>query len=220
MKKKQYAVFGLGIFGTTIARTLSKCGYEVLAVDQDMDLVEQVANDVTKAVVANVTDKEELQELGIDEFDVVVIAIGSHLEESILATMIVKELGVPFVVAKAKNRQAMKILEKIGVDQVVRPEKEMGERLAKHLIRNSIVELNELDEDYSIVEFKVLDRWIGKTLQSLNLRVKHSINVLGYKNGGQDKIQMDVDANYVIKSGDHFLMVVKTKEIEKLDRSR
>lgn len=220
MKKKQYAVFGLGIFGTTIARTLSKYGYEVLAVDQDMDLVEQVANDVTKAVVADVTDKEELQELGIDEFDVVVIAIGSHLEESILATMIVKELGVPFVVAKAKNRQAMKILEKIGVDQVVRPEKEMGERLAKHLIRNSIVELNELDEDYSIVEFKVLDRWIGKTLQSLNLRAKHSINVLGYKNEGQDKIQMDVDANYVIKSGDHFLMVVKTKEIEKLDRSR
>ena len=218
MKKKQYAVFGLGIFGTSVARTLSKAGYEVLAVDQDMDCVERIADDVTKAVVADVTDRAELLQLGIDDFDVVIIAIGTHLEESILATMLVKELGVPFVVAKAKNHQAMQILQKIGADQIVRPEKQMGERLAKQLFRNSIVELNELDEDYSIVEFKVLDEWIGKSLQSLDLRAKHSINVLGYKNENSEKFMMDVDANYVIKHGDRFLMVARTKEVEKLDR--
>lgn len=217
METKQYAVFGLGIFGSTVAKTLSKYGCEVLAVDRNMTCVERIAEHVTKAVVANVTDKDELLRLGIREFDVVIIAIGSHLEESILATMLVKELGVPFVIAKAKNRQFKQILEKIGADLVVRPEKEMGIRIAKRLLRKSIVDLVEIDEDYSIVEIRVPDAWVGKSLELLNLRKTYSINVLGYKTRTNKHLQMDIDPKYVVEKGTHFLVVAKTDEIERFD---
>ena len=126
MDNKQYAVLGLGIFGSTVATTLANHGYEVIVIDKDPICVQRIADEVTKAIVGDVTDIEELQAAGIGDSDVAIVAIGTHLEEAVLATMNLKELGIPYVIAKAKNKQFMKILEKVGANRVIRAEKEMG----------------------------------------------------------------------------------------------
>ena len=217
MNSKQYAVLGLGIFGSTVATTLAEYGCEVIAVDQDESCVERVADEVTKAVVANVTDQEELRAIGIEDIDVAIVAIGTHLEEAVLATMNLKELGVPYVIAKAKNKQFMKILEKVGANKVIRAEKDMGLKVAKSLLRKNIVDLVELDEDYSVVEIKAPLDWVGKNFIDLNIRRVYNMNIIGIKHGDEDHLSLDVAPEYVIQNGDHFLVIGKTKELERFD---
>ena len=217
MNSKQYAVLGLGIFGSTVATTLAEYGCEVIAVDQDESCVERVADEVTKAVVANVTDQEELRAIGIEDIDVAIVAIGTHLEEAVLATMNLKELGVPYVIAKAKNKQFMKILEKVGANKVIRAEKDRGLKVAKRLLRKSIVDLVELDEDYSVVEIKAPLDWVGKNFIDLNIRRVYNMNIIGIKHGDEDHLSLDVAPEYVIQNGDHFLVIGKTKELERFD---
>ena len=208
MNSKQYAVLGLGIFGSTVATTLAEYGCEVIAVDQDESCVERVADEVTKAVVANVTDQEELRAIGIEDIDVAIVAIGTHLEEAVLATMNLKELGVPYVIAKAKNKQFMKILEKVGANKVIRAEKDMGLKVAKSLLRKSIVDL---------VEIKAPLDWVGKNFIDLNIRRVYNMNIIGIKHGDEDHLSLDVAPEYVIQNGDHFLVIGKTKELERFD---
>ena len=217
MNSKQYAVLGLGIFGSTVATTLAEYGCEVIAVDQDESCVERVADEVTKAVVANVTDQEELRAIGIEDIDVAIVAIGTHLEEAVLATMNLKELGVPYVIAKAKNKQFMKILEKVGANKVIRAEKDMGLKVAKSLLIKSIVDIVELDEDYSVVEIKAPLDWVGKNFIDLNIRRVYNMNIIGIKHGDEDHLSLDVAPEYVIQNGDHFLVIGKTKELERFD---
>lgn len=217
MKDKQYAVLGLGVFGSTVATTLAEYGCEVLAIDKDLTCVERIATEVTKAVVADVTNREELAELGLGDFDVAIVAIGNHLEEGVLATMILKEMGVPYVIAKAKNKQFMQILEKIGADKVVRAEKDMGIRTAKKLLRRNIVDLVELDEEYSIVEIKAPTSWQGKTLQALNVRNIYHINVLGVRTIDSEKLSLNIGPEYLVQHEDRFLVLAETTEIEKFD---
>lgn len=217
MKDKQYAVLGLGVFGSTVATTLAEYGCEVLAIDKDLTCVERIATEVTKAVVADVTNREELTELGLGDFDVAIVAIGNHLEEGVLATMILKEMGVPYVIAKAKNKQFMQILEKIGADKVVRAEKDMGIRTAKKLLRRNIVDLVELDEEYSIVEIKAPSSWQGKTLQALNVRNIYHINVLGVRTIDSEKLSLNIGPDYLVQHEDRFLVLAETTEIEKFD---
>lgn len=217
MKDKQYAVLGLGVFGSTVATTLAEYGCEVLAIDKDITCVERIASEVTKAVVADVTDREELAELGLEDFDVAIVAIGNHLEEGVLATMILKEMGVPYVIAKAKNKQFMQILEKIGADKVVRAEKDMGIRTAKKLLRRNIVDLVELDEEYSIIEIKAPASWYGKTLQTLNVRSVYHMNVLGVRTFENEKLSLNVGPDYLVQQEDRFLVIAGTDEIEKFD---
>ena len=212
MNSKQYAVLGLGIFGSTVATTLAEYGCEVIAVDQDESCVERVADDV-----ANVTDQEELRAIGIEDIDVAIVAIGTHLEEAVLATMNLKELGVPYVIAKAKHKQFMKILEKVGANKVIRAEKDMGLKVAKSLLRKSIVDLVELDEDYSVVEIKAPLDWVGKNFIDLNIRRVYNMNIIGIKHGDEDHLSLDVAPEYVIQNGDHFLVIGKTKELERFD---
>ena len=157
MKNKQYAVLGLGVFGSTVATTLAKYDCEVIAVDKDVSCVERIADEVTKAVVADTTDIEQLKALGFEDIDVAIIAIGTHLEEAVLTTMNVKDLGVPYVIAKAKNKQFSKILEKVGANKVIRAEKDMGYRVAKSLLRKSIVDLVELDDEEYVVLLPVAE---------------------------------------------------------------
>lgn len=216
-RNKQFAVIGLGVFGSTIATSLSKMGYEVLAVDRDLSCVDRIANTVTKAVQADATDINELRSLGISDFDTVVVAIGNHLEESILSVMNVKSLGVPYVLAKAKNKQFMQILLQIGADRVVRSEKEMGERVAKSLVRQNIIDIIEIDNDYSIIEMKAPAGWIGKTLKLLNVRSAYKMNILAVRFAHQSKLVLSVDPNYVIQEGDHFLVLGESKAVEKYD---
>ncbi|MEE0966255.1 MAG: TrkA family potassium uptake protein [Bacilli bacterium] len=217
MANKQYVVLGLGVFGSTIAKTLSQFEQEVLAIDKDVECVERVADFVTKAVVGDITDKDFLADLGISEFDVGIVAIGDHLEESILGVMNLKELGVNYIVAKAKNKRFMQVLEKVGADRVVRPEKEMGLKIARNLLRKNITDLIQLDDTYSIVEMKPAKQWIGKSLMNLDLRKKYNINILGKRNKETYKLEFFIDPSYVVEDDDHFLLVADTEKIERLD---
>ena len=205
--EKQFVVLGLGIFGSTLVKTLSQYGREVIAIDKNPENVQRVADFATKAVIGDVTDFQFLSDLGLDDMDVGIVAIGDRLEDSILATMNLKELGVPYVI----------VLEKIGADYVVRPEKEMGEKVARTLLRKNIKDLIELDEENCIVEMKVPQAWVGKTLSQLDLRKLYSINVLGKRNPHTHKLEVPVDPNLEIELNDTFLVLAQTDEIEKYD---
>ena len=194
MKSKQVVVLGLGVFGSTITKTLSQYGCEVVAVDKCPECVQRVS-----------------------EFDVGIVAIGNHLEESLLGVLNLKEIGIPYIIAKAKNKRFKSILEKIGADRIIRPEKEMGERLARTLLRKNITDLVELDENYSLVEMKVPQAWVGHTLSSLDLRKKYGINILGQRDMETQKIELYVNPEHVLRVNDHFLMVAETEKIERFD---
>lgn len=217
MKNKQYVVLGLGVFGSTITKTLSQFGCEVLAIDKDPDCVQRVSEFATKAVIGDITDQQFLIDLGVEEFDVGVVAIGDHLEESLLGVLNLKEIGVPYIIAKAKNKRFKAVLEKIGADRVVRPEKEMGERIARSLLRKNITDLIEIDDKYSVVEMKVPQAWVGHTLMGLNLRKHYGINILGMRDPQTQKLVLTVDPQYMIQINDHFLMIAETEKIEKFD---
>ncbi len=214
---KQYVVLGLGIFGSTVVKTLSEYGCEILAIDKDPECVSRIAEYATKAVIGDVTDLEFLKSLGVDEFDIGIMAIGDHLEEAVLATMNLKECGVPYIVAKAKNKRFKVVLEKVGADSVIRPEKDMGVRLAKRFLRKNITELIELDSENSIAEIIVPQAWVGKTLNELNLRQVAGINILGKRNPETNKLELPVDPHEVLKYGDRYIVLARTDKIEHYD---
>lgn len=215
--EKQFVVLGLGIFGSTLVKTLSQFGREVIAIDKDSENVQRVSEFATKAVIGDVTDIQFLTDLGLDDIDVGIVAIGDRLEDSILATMNLKELGVPYVIVKAKNKRFKVVLERIGADHVVCPEKEMGEKIARTLLRKNIKDLIELDEENCIVEMKVPQSWIGKSLSQLDLRKLYSINVLGKRDPKTHKLEVPVDPSAPIEMNDTFLVLGQTDKIEKYD---
>ena len=215
--EKQFVVLGLGIFGSTLVKTLSQFGREVIAIDKDSENVQRVSEFATKAVIGDVTDIQFLTDLGLDDIDVGIVAIGDRLEDSILATMNLKELGVPYVIVKAKNKRFKVVLESLGADHVVRPEKEMGEKIARTLLRKNIKDLIELDEENCIVEMKVPQSWIGKSLSQLDLRKLYSINVLGKRDPKTHKLVVPVDPSAPIEMNDTFLVLGQTDKIEKYD---
>ena len=214
---KQFAVIGLGVFGSTVAKTLAELGFEVLAVDRDITCVDRIAPYVTKALQVDATNLEELKALGISEFDAVVVAIGNHFEESMLTTMNVKALGAKYIVAKAKNKQCLQILQKIGADKIVRAEKDMGQKIAKTLVRNNIIDMVEVDADYSIIEMNAPVQWVGHSIKNLNVRSAFKMNILGIRYANHQKLHLTVDPDYVINSGDHFLVIGQTEAVEKYD---
>lgn len=201
---KSYIVVGLGRFGSSLARQLCKLGAEVLAMDVRSDLVQQVANDVTHAVVGDAQDLEVLRALGARDFDCAIIAIGDDLAASVLATMNLKELGVPYIICKAHDNTHRRVLEKLGVDRVIIPEQEHAERLARSLNSHNVLDYIELSEDYGILEVPAPKNWVGKTLKELNVRAKLGINIIAVENGG--KTNVSPAADYRINTGD--IMVV------------
>ncbi len=218
-KTKTYAILGLGIFGSTISKTLSDYNYEVIAVDSDITCVDRVAEYVTNAVQADITDIEQLRAIGIQDCDVAVVATGSHLEDSIMAIMNLKELGVPYILAKAKNKKYMQIFEKIGADRVIRPEKEMGERIAKQLVSKNIVDLIDIDSEYSVVEIIAPEIWVGKPLKDLNLRAKYGINILGIRKKPKEHLSISPNADYVIELDDRLLVIADNTVFKKFDKN-
>lgn len=178
---KQFVIIGLGIFGSSVATELYKMGHEVLAVDNRMDVVEDIADRVTHAVCADATDEAELRALGIENFDVAVVSIGTDLQASILATMLCKEMGVKYVLTKASSDMHAKVLQRVGADKIVFPEREMGERVAYNLVSTSILDFIELSPDYSLVEIEVPKAWVAASMKELNLRVNYGINVMAIR---------------------------------------
>ena len=180
MKGKQYLVFGLGRFGTSVARTLCKLGQEVMAVDRLEEPVKDIAAEVTQAAQLDATDENALKSLGITNFDAAVVSIGQNTRDSILVCVLLKELGIPYLIAKANDDLHAKVLQKIGVDRVVFPEREMGTRLARSIVTPGVLDLMELSEDYQIIEALPPKDWEGKTLRELNARKRYGVNVLYY----------------------------------------
>jgi len=217
LKKKQYAVFGLGVFGSSVAETLEKYGCEVLAVDQNVTLVERISKKVTKAVVADVTSKEELLSIDIGDLDVVIIALTNNLEGAVLATMISKELGVPYIITKAKNHQHQQILERVGADKIVHVERDMGERIAKGLLHKSIVDIAALDDRYAVAEIKAPIFWHGQTVVQLNVRHVYKMNLLGVKHNRSNDLSLNINPGYKIQEGDSFLVIAQVEDLENFD---
>ena len=181
MSKKQFVVIGLGRFGSSIATTLYSLGNDVLVIDKNEDLIQDIASQVTHAVQADATDENALRALGIRNFDVAIISIGGDIQSSVMATLILRELGVKYIIAKGNGELHAKVLYKIGADRVVLPEKDMGVRVAHNIISSSILDYIELSSDYSIMEVKAFEDWVGKDLKILNLRKKYGINVIAIK---------------------------------------
>lgn len=217
MRKKQYAVIGLGRFGSSVAKYLSEMGYEVLAVDDNAERVQDLANIATHAVSADSTDEEAMRAIGIRNIDVVVVAIGQDIQASILTTLILKDLGVPNIIVKAQNELHGKVLNKIGADKVVFPERDMGLRVAHHLISPNILEHIELSTDYSIVDMQVPSAMYGKSLRELDIRLKYNCNVLAVKRDGEMNITPRADEPL---TGDDVLVIVgKNEQLTKLEQA-
>jgi len=191
MKKKEYGVLGLGKFGMAVAMTLAESGNSVIAVDIDEDRVDEAAQFVTCAMVADVTDPDVLENLGISNLDCVIVGVSTNMQASIMATILTKEKGVGFIVAKAENEIHKHILEKIGADKIVFPEAEMGTRLARNLMGGEFVDLVELSKEFSMVEMPVPEIWIGKSLRELDVRGSYGLNIIGVKRGDHLKVNLD-----------------------------
>ena len=214
---KQFVIIGCGRFGTSVAKKLNELGCEVMAVDSSEEIVQSLADHVTHAVQADATDENALKAMGIRNFDVAVITIGANIQASIMVTLMVKELGVKHIVAKAQNEMHAKVLYKIGADRVVFPEREMGVRVAKNLVSNKILDYIELSQDYTIVEVKPLKAWIGKSLIEINLRAHFGINVIAIKNN--DGININVGPEERIGEHDVLVVIGHNDDIRKVENS-
>ena len=213
---KSYIVIGMGLFGMEVARKLCALGCEVLAIDRNTDLVQQVANDVTHAVVADGQDKDVLRALDAGNFDCAIVAIGDDLAASVLTTMNLKELGVPYVVCKARDVTHRRVLEKLGVDRVVIPESEFAGKLARSLSSHNVLDYIELSEEYGILEVPAPRSWVGKTILELNVRAKLGVNIIAVKNDRTTNVSPS--ANYKIESGDIMVVLGDTKALESVQK--
>ena len=201
---KSYIVIGLGRFGSQAAKRLCEYGCEVLAIDRKPELVQAVSNLVTQAVMADARDNEVLRALGTKDFECAIVAIGDNLADSVLATMNLKELGVPYIVCKAYDETHRQVLLKLGADQVIIPEQEHADRLAKYLSCPNVLDYIELSDEYGIIEIPAPKAWIGKTLKELNVRAKLGVNIIAVKKGKE--INVSPAADYSIAAED--VMVV------------
>lgn len=213
---KSYVVIGLGRFGASLAQQLCKLGAEVLALDVRGDLVQQIAQNVTHAVVGDAQDKEVLKALGVRNLDCAIIAIGDNLAASVLITMNLKELGVPFVVCKAHDDTHRRVLEKLGVDRVLIPEQESAQRLARTLNSHNVLDYIELSEDFGILDVPAPAGWVGKTLRELNVRAKLGVNIIAVENGG--KTNVSPSADYAICAGDTLVVLGDNIALEKVQK--
>lgn len=214
MANKEFVVFGLGRFGKSVATTLADSGCEVLVVDDNEDKIQEMADIVTYAVKANVTDVDTMETLGISNFDGAIVAIGEDLEASVMVTILAKELGIPYVLAKAQNDLHAKILKKVGADMVVFPEKETGIRIANNLLLGNFFDAVELSSTFSMMEVGALAEWDGHSLRELNLRAKYKVNVIGIKKNGV--LDINPDADIAVSKNDVLVMIGKNETLNKL----
>lgn len=213
---KSYIVIGLGRFGSEAAKKLCEFGCEVLAMDMRSELVQQISGDVTHAVVGDAQDKEVLRALGAKDFDCAIVSIGGSLADSVLATMNLKELGVPYIVCKAHDETHRQVLLKLGADQVVIPEQENAARLARSLSNPNVLDYIELSDEYGIIEVPAPKRWQNKTLKELNVRAKLGVNIIAVRRDGQ--INVSPAADYQILEGDVMVVLGDTAALSTVQK--
>lgn len=211
-----FLVIGMGRFGSAVALELSNLGHEVLAIDKSEDRIAHVADRVTHSVIGDAKDESVLASLGVRNFDVAVVAIANNVEDSVLVTIMLKEMGVKKVVAKAQSLLHKKVLERIGADVIVFPERDMGSRIAQRLSAKNIIDYIELSDEDSIVEIVSLPQWAGKSLQELNVRGTYGINVIAARDKDAQELNVSPTAKYVIKEGDVLIVIGKNDDIKKL----
>ena len=212
--KKIYAVFGLGRYGLAVARELVGSGAEVIAVDLDENVVNAAASELPICKCADITDLDVVMQLGINNVDTVIIAMASNLEASVMAVTLCKELGVKTVIAKCANEMHQKIMTRVGADQVVFPEKESGIRLAKNLLSSGFVDMISLSENVSVIELDVRSEWVGHSLVELNLRKKHSINVVAIRRG--EMVSVDINPEEKLDQCVKLVVIANTEKLAKL----
>ncbi|MBV4419795.1 TrkA family potassium uptake protein [Clostridium tyrobutyricum] len=217
MVKKQYLVIGLGRFGKSIARTLYELGNDVLAVDSNDENVQSISNYVTQAVQTDATEEENLNALGVNNFDVAIIGIGDDIQSSVVVTLLLKEMGIKHVLAKANTELHAKILYKIGADKVVFPEKDTAIRVAHNLVSNGILDFIQLSSEYTATEILCMKEWIGKTLSQLDIRTIYGINIIAIKR--KNDINVSPPSDFKLLEGDIIVAIGKQSQIEKLEKS-
>ena len=216
--EKQYAVLGLGSFGESVALTLENMGCDVLVMDDSYEKIQDISDKVSYAMKADVADPDALQALGGKNLDGVVVAVSENLEAGIMATMLCKEMGIPLVVAKAKNKLQGAILKRVGAYRIVYPEIEMGSRVAKSLVSREFMDWIELSNDYSMVEIAVPDKWVGRTLVDINVRERLGINVVGIIING--KIDVTLDPQKPLPEGGILIVIGANDVLEKFDSKK
>lgn len=208
---KTFVVIGLGRFGRSVAEELYELGHEVLAIDEQEDQVQAVADSVTHAVVGDAMDESVLRSLGVRNLDCAIVGIGSDITASIIITLTLKELGVREVIAKAMNSNHAKALEKIGADKVVFPEREMGLKLARSLSSSNILDFIELSDKFGIAEIEAPKVWRNKSIVELDIRARHSVNIIAVMENGN--LSISPNAQYVIKPGDVLVMLGSNEDL-------
>lgn len=213
---KSFVIIGLGRFGNAVARELYRRGNEVLAIDMDEDAVQRIADFVTHAVVGDAKDENVLRSIGVRNFDCAIVAIASDIQDSVLVTLMLKERGVKYVIAKAQSKLHSKVLQRIGADKVVFPEEDMGNRLAQTLSSSNVIDFIELSQDFSIVEIHPPESWLGKTLSELSVRARFGINVLAVRGEDHSIVTISPTADQVIHPGDILIVIGANDDIERL----
>ena len=213
-KKKTYAVFGLGRYGTAVAKELVDNGLEVMAVDMEQKTVTEAAAFLPVCKCADITDAEVIDRLGIANIDTVIICMAGNLEASVMAVTLCKEAGVPTVIAKCANEMHQKILLRVGADKVVFPENESGIRLAKNLLSSGFIDMISLSREVSIVEVDVRDEWVGKNLIELNLRKKYGFNIVAIRTG--QMVSVNIDPQQPLHREMTLIVIANTSKLSRL----
>jgi len=213
---KRVVVVGLGIFGFSIAKELYENGFEVVAMDKNKDMVQKIRDFATKAIVADGTDKEIIESIGIQEDDIVIISFGEDLAASTLITLHLKELKVKNIIVKAPNEDHKKILEKVGATEVLIPEREMASKIAKNLISPNVLDYLPVTGEFTISELAPPASFLGKTIGELHLRAKYHIEVIAVRDVLSDRIQMVPQADFLVKDSDVLIILGKEQDIQKI----
>jgi trk system potassium uptake protein TrkA len=213
IKKKTFTVIGLGLFGASIAKTLAELGQEVIAIDSDMRRVENIKEFVTHARQADITDVESLKEAGVGNCDIAIVA--KYDEKSILTTIILKELGVPMIVARSRNPLHALALQKVGATRIIFPEKEFGVRLANQLISSDLLEYFEISKDYSMKEVPAPKSFFGKAIRDIHARDKYGVVILSIKRGEESLLLPH--STEIVQKGDHIAILGRTRDVDKFN---
>ncbi len=215
--KKSFLVIGAGRFGKSVAQTIYGAGHDVMVVDKDETLIQQISSEVTDAVSADITSEACIKALGVRDFDAVVLAIGFDIQASIMAAILLIEKEAKYIVAKAQTDLHGKVLDKIGVNRVIYPERDMGHKIARSLIAPTIIDMIELSDHYSVVEVKAPPEMVGKTLLELNLRDRYGVSVIAFRRNNGDVKNISPIAEDVVEANDIIVAIGENKKLHKLD---
>lgn len=221
MTKRTFAVIGLGRFGSAIATTLTELGHEVIGIDSNEENVARLSDYVAQAVQLDATDERAIRASGIQDVDVAIISIGERIDSSLLVVMLVKELGIPTIIAKATTALHGRILEKLGVSRVVFPERDMAVRVAHSLVVPNVLDYVELSRDFSIVEMPTPRLFVGKTLRDLGLRMKYGLTLIAIKRvpaaGEKETTIVSPLAEERIEAGDVLSLLGSNERLSELE---